>query len=268
MKVLFLDTETAGAEPKQDRLIQLAYKQPGGKLVEEMFTPPIPISYSAMAVHHITPRMLKGKPAFKESPVFNQLSRLLEQHVLVAHNAEFDVGILRNEGLKRNANKDSLLVNSLQVNYPKGDGGDFICTFKLAHKYLQTDIDGKPLLSRSLQYLRYALDLESTLPKKSTQPIAHTAGGDVIILEKLFDKLVEVITKELGTTDEDRLLAHMLEVTQMPILLRHVRFGKHRGKTWEEVASTDRDYLVWLSKQPDLDSNLKHTLEHYLRDFS
>ncbi|MBL8014592.1 MAG: 3'-5' exonuclease [Candidatus Doudnabacteria bacterium] len=237
MNVIFLDTETAGNAFPGDRLVQLAYKLDGGEMVNQLYQPPVPISFFAMSVHHIHPRMLEGKPAFADHEEYTKLPELLKNNILVAHNAEFDIGILRNEGIET----------------PK-----YICTFKVAHKYLEKDMNEEPLQSRSLQYLRYALDLDEP------GVTAHDAEGDVIILEKLFRKLYAVVSEQLDTTEEEIILQHMQDLATKPILLRHVKFGKHKGKTWEEVAKSEPDYLIWLSKQTDLDPNLKFTLKHYL----
>lgn len=238
MNVLFLDTETTGNSEAGDRLVQLAFRVDGGEMINELFKPPVAITFAAMAVHHISEAKVADKPPFAASDTEMALKQLLTTHILVAHNAEYDVGILRNEHLE----------------VPQ-----YICTFKVAHKYLHMDSLGQPLTSRSLQYLRYALDLDEP------EVFAHDAAGDVIILEKLFRALVERVKVEIKSEDETEILNHMLGITREPILLRHVRFGKHRGKTWEQVAQEDPSYLTWLSGQSDLDPNLRHTLKHHMQ---
>ncbi len=238
MDLIFLDTETTGTAPGQDHMIQLAYKVENGETVDELFTPPSPISFEAMAVHHITQKQLEGKPIFQDSEHFQKLSDLLQDHILVAHNAAFDMGVLRGEKV-----------------FTK----HYICTFKVAHQYLENDINGKPLSGRSLQYLRYALDLDEM------ELTAHDALSDIIVLEKLFYKLYELLKQELKTEDREQILAHMQDISSKPILLKKIRFGKHRGKTFAEIAETDLSYLEWLSKQSELDEDLKYTLKHYLR---
>lgn len=237
MKLIFLDTETTGNRDGKERLVQLAYKVDEGELVNELFNPPVPITYDAMAVHHITRQDIEGKPVFVGSETQIKIQELLKDAILVAHNAAFDMGILRNEGV-----------------FPK----KFICTFKVANRYLEVDNEGNSLNSRSLQYLRYALDLDDMEAR------AHDALGDIIILEKLFKKELELVKQELGTADADEAIQHMMEISEQPILLRKIRFGKHRGKTFSEIAGTDRSYLEWLSNQSDLDEDLRYTLNYYL----
>ena len=55
---IFLDTETTGTGP-DDRLCQIAFKPEDGPAVCELFNPGKPISIDAMAVHHITEKMVQ-----------------------------------------------------------------------------------------------------------------------------------------------------------------------------------------------------------------
>ncbi len=73
---IFLDTETTGTE-KDDRLCQLVYKTEEGKIVNQLFKPPIPIAIEPMSIHHITNEMVADKPAFKGSHDHQKLLGLL-----------------------------------------------------------------------------------------------------------------------------------------------------------------------------------------------
>jgi len=97
---VFLDTETTGTGP-EDRLCQIAFKPEGGPAVCKLFNPGMPISVDAMAIHHITNRMVQGKPFFRGSETHTQLQKLTgnERTVIVAHNARFDVDMLNKEGI-------------------------------------------------------------------------------------------------------------------------------------------------------------------------
>ena len=97
---IFLDTETTGTE-KGDRLCQLAYKLETGKIVNQLFKPPLPIAIVPMCVHHITNEMVENKPAFNGSNDHQKLVNLLndDKNILVAHNAKFDVNMLEKEGI-------------------------------------------------------------------------------------------------------------------------------------------------------------------------
>ena len=157
MNLLFLDTETTGNMPGKDRLVSIAYKK-GQEVTHEFFKPPLPISVDAMATHHITNEMVSGKPAFAGSSTHQELSKLLQDSILVAHNAAFDIGILETEGIA---------------------APHFICTYKVARS-----LDAEGVIPRyGLQYLRYFLKLNVESAH------AHDAAGDVAVLEQLFKRL-------------------------------------------------------------------------------
>jgi len=54
---IFLDTETTGTGP-DDRLCQIAFKADDGPAICDLFNPGKPISIDAMAIHHITEKMV------------------------------------------------------------------------------------------------------------------------------------------------------------------------------------------------------------------
>jgi len=222
---IYLDTETTDSGPA-DRLCQIAFKTEDGLTVNELFNPGMPISIDAMAVHHITNEMVQDKPSFRGSDAWNQLQDLMrsENNVMVAHNAAFDVEMLKKEGIE-----------------PK----KVVCTFKLARYF---DKDG--VIPRySLQYLRYYLNL-------TVDATAHTALGDILVLEAIFQHIHAQAVEEFG----DDAVAKIIEVSNKPVLYRRMPFGKHKGLKMEEVPA---DYLQWLAKT-DLDGDLRYTVEHFL----
>ena len=236
--LIFLDTETTGTGPN-DRLCQVAYKFQGQEF-EALFRPPLPIEINAMAVSHITNKMVADKEPFFESAMYKHLAEIFsDDKILVAHNAGFDVEMLRRE---------NLVVNKI------------IDTFKLA-QYL--DVAGE-IPRYSMQYLRYYHDLDV-----SDAP-AHNALGDIRVLEKLFDFYFEKMRS--GDKDDASVLQEMLTVSARPILIKKFNFGKYAGEKVADVARRDRNYLCWLlgekSKTRDSgeenDENWIYTLEHYL----
>jgi len=237
MRIIFLDTETTG-NSDTDRLCQLAVKERyiDEPLINALYKPPVPISIESMAIHHITERMVAGKPAFKDAAEYVGLKDLLEHEetITVAHNATFDVAMLAREGV-----------------VPR----QTICTYKLAYALDPSDI----LPNYRLQYLRYLLDLD-------VEAEAHDAWGDVLVLEALFERLAEKMKERHGT--EEAALEAMLAISARPLLFTTLRFGKYNGKKIEEVVKTDRDYLEWLlrekEKDPAGEADWIYTLKHYL----
>lgn len=212
MNIVFFDTETTGNQPK-DALCQIAWKL-NDEIKVGLFKPPFPIPPEAMAVHHITNKMLTDKPSFKEAPEWSEVKDLFEhpETVAVAHNASFDLGMLAKEDI-------------VPANH--------ICTLRVAR---ELDQEGK-LSKYSLQYLRYALDLD-------VEGVAHSADGDVMVLEKLFDRLLTKLTEKTGS--KEAAIKEMIAISARPSFLNTISFGKHAGKKVKEVAQTDRSYLEWL----------------------
>ncbi|HET9641490.1 MAG TPA: exonuclease domain-containing protein [Candidatus Paceibacterota bacterium] len=239
MKIIFFDTETTGSGDK-DRLVSLAVKERGKKepILNALYKPSVPIPVDAMAIHHITPKMVADKPSFLLAPEYEDLKQLFEADdvIGVAHNAGFDVTMLSREGI---------------------DPRNVICTYKVARAL---DPEGK-IPRYNLQYLRYLLGLE-------IEAVAHDAFGDVLVLEGLFERLLEKAVDEHGS--EEAALKEMLGISERPFLFTTFRFGKHEGKKIEEVAKTDRSYLEWLlnqkSQDPMNEGDWIYTLEHYLAE--
>jgi DNA polymerase III epsilon subunit-like protein len=244
-KLIFFDTETTGNTEK-DFLCQIAYKfaasangsgEPKDESFSGLYKPLIKIPPEASAVHHITNKMIEDKITFSESPDYKKIKELFESDnvVVVAHNAQFDLMIIKKENI-----------------IPK----NFICTLRLA-RYL--DPEGK-IERYNLQYLRYLLELE-------VEATAHDALGDVLVLEKLFEQLKKKIM-ESESLSEDEAIEKMIEVSSHPSLLKFINFGKHNGKEVAEIARIDPGYLEWLLAQKlesdQVDEDWIYTLKHYL----
>lgn len=244
MNLLFLDTETTGLEP-HDKLIQVAWKTRkegaifGGeddpsKPYSNYFRPDCVIGFEAMSVNHITTEMVLDKETFQESETKVLLDKILDDHILVAHNAKFDIAMLEKEGLKVKVWIDSKRV-------------------------AQHLIDSKRY---NLQYLRYSLGLNS-------DGMAHDAAGDVQVLEKLFTFMAEKIKKEFAY-DDQQMIDHMITLSSRPVLLRYFAFGKYKDKGFKEVADFDRSYLSWLFNAEmskiasERDEDLLFTVKSYL----
>jgi len=153
-KLLFLDVETTGLYD-DDRLCQVAFAEYCEDQVlaqEKLFKPPVPMRVDASAVNHITDKMLEKEQPFIGSMMESDLKYKLEDHILVAHNAKFDIEMLSREGIE----------------VPK-----HICTMKVSKKMGETN-------KHTMQYLRYFHELEVVAD-------AHTADGDVRVLIALFE---------------------------------------------------------------------------------
>lgn len=233
-KLVFLDTETTGIDPLVDRLFQVAYKHKN-TLVSSYFKPPVPISVKSMSISHITNKMVSDKEEFGGSQFKEDLTRLLKDNILVAHNAAFDVDMLYKEGIRVER---------------------FIDTWKVI-RYIDED---NKIPEYGLQYLRYFLEFDIEAP-------AHDAVGDVLVLEKLFGYLFGKMFETLQ--DENLVIEEMVEISGKPLLLKIFNYGKHKGKRIEEVLSYDKNYLEWMLEQKlnneYYDEDWIYTLKYHLK---
>ena len=132
----------------------------------------------------------------------------------------------------------------------------FIDTLRVARHLIDSE-------QYSIQYLRYFLNL-------NTEGDAHDALGDVLVLESLFEYLVNLIQKDFNLATEEEVIEKMLELTQTPVLLEIINFGKYKGMTFKEICLNDKGYLQWLhnseTQKTELDQNeeLVYTLKTYL----
>lgn len=237
MKIIVLDTETTGAGEK-DRICQLSFLVLNEELeIEEVYNdlcmPPVPLSYEAMAIHHITPEMLEQTPSCVQTRAYKRLVELnLPSNLMVIQNAAFDLGMLAKEGF------------GLQMN--------LIDTFRVLRAHYP--LDGT---SFSLQYKRYQWGLykhEAPFVKKLGIAInAHDALGDVVVLKLLFERLCE-----------EHSLPHMIVLCSEPIVLSYIPYGKHKGKKFVDVAKSDRQDLHYMLNANGLDDDVKASLIHAL----
>jgi exodeoxyribonuclease X len=235
MNIIILDTETTDLQ--NARLIQLAYKNLAtGEIVNELFKPPTSISFGAMATHHITEEMVGDKQSFSESLHHKKLLEMLIDAVVVAHNATFDLQVLKNEGI---------------------DVSMYIDTLRVARHLLKSE-------QYSLQYLRYSLGLNVT----GVQP--HDALGDIIVLEALFNYLKSVVKDKFNLAGDDDITEKMIELTKLPVMLATLNFGKYKGVAFEDIVLRDKGYLQWLhdsetqKKESDQNEDLVFTINNYL----
>lgn len=101
MRLIVLDTETTGLEPKQGhRLIEvgaleMVNRRLTGKSFHQYVNPERDIPMEAHAVHGISEEFLQDKPLF--SAIADEFIEFIRGAELIIHNAPFDLGFLDNE---------------------------------------------------------------------------------------------------------------------------------------------------------------------------
>lgn len=120
------DTETTGLHPAAgDEIISIgAVRIVNGRLLQQenfdrLIRPRCPLSADSVAIHGITESMLEGQPRVEQ--VLPQFQRFVEDTVLVAHNAAFDLRFLQMQEEQTGVRLDRQVLDTLllsQVIHP------------------------------------------------------------------------------------------------------------------------------------------------------
>lgn len=243
-KFILLDTETTGTGDS-DRIIQLGFMVLNGKSVDiynDFCSSDIPIGYGAMEVHGITQEEIAGKPKCTETDAFKALESLnISDNVMIIHNAPFDLGMLA----KENFTSKMRLIDTLR------------CA-----KHLFEDEE-----AHRLQFFRYRLGLykieQAEADALGIVVKAHDAIGDVLVLKLFLTELRKKLTERFGSVNP---IDKMVELTQTPVFItKPLKFGKHKGKTLNEIANEDKKYLSWMvANMENLDEDMKYSIARVL----
>lgn len=179
-----VDVETTGLNPQSSRIVEIGVSRRNARFEEvdrweTLVRPdPCPRSISGKNIHGIGVRMLDAAPSF--AGIHDELSEVLDGHILLAHNAEFDIDFLTAEA-KRCYQAAGIATSG---DYPFV--GDAIDTISLAKQVLET---GPYRLEELLA--RFGLD----------NPQAHRAVDDAgatgDLLQVLFGDKKQKVSKTL-----------------------------------------------------------------------
>jgi len=159
----FLDFETTGISPRAgDRVCEVgiirARKSEVIRSFSSLVNPGCPISAGATAIHGITEEMVESAPLFHD--IADEVLSLLEDAVLVAHNAPFDLSFL------------SASLSSLRRSPPSVPVVD---TLRLARRNYSFSSNSLPNLLAS-----FGIEAE----------ILHRALADALSAKRIFERMV------------------------------------------------------------------------------
>jgi len=194
-----LDCETTGLDPNMDRIIEVAAVrftvETTLQQCESLIDPECEIPESSIAIHHITPQMVAGKPKIHE--YLPELLEFIGNHILVGHGIKFDM--------------DVIAASAARANIPcRIQHNRYIDTLRLARHYGESPIN-------SLEQLRKHFNIE--------EEGAHRAMNDVIVNMDVF----KFLTKPYKTVDQ------IFDVLARPVAMKIMPLGKHKGRLITEV---------------------------------
>jgi DNA polymerase-3 subunit epsilon len=194
-----LDCETTGLDPRQDRIVEVAAVLFNSEEIfgqfESLVDPECVIPESSIAIHHITPEMVAGKPKIQE--LIPELLKFIGNHIIIGHGVGFDV-----EAIASSADRASLpcvLRNNKIMD-----------TLRLARLYGESPVN-------SLEKLRQHFNIEAEG--------AHRAMSDVIVNVDVF----KYLCKKFRTTEQ------VFDVLSRPILMRTMPLGPHKGRQMKDI---------------------------------
>lgn len=198
-KFVCLDCETTGLDPKEDRIIEVACVtftlEQNLDTFETLVDPQCDIPETSIAIHHITQKMVAGKPKIEE--VLPQVLEFVGSHIIVGHGIQFDIEVISHScdraGLKKNLRNN-----------------EFIDTLRMARLYGESPIN-------SLEHLRKHFNIGSE--------IAHRAMSDVVVNIEVFKQLMKGYSG----------LKHLNKVLAKPIMLKEMPLGKHKGRPFKDI---------------------------------
>jgi len=198
-KFICIDCETTGLDPQKDRVIEVAVMCFDANQVyaqmETLVNPECEIPATSIAIHHITPEMVKNKPTIAE--VLPAVLEMVGSHIIVGHGVGFDIDILA-----FSAERHEIGCKIRQNLY--------LDTLRMARLYGESPIN-------SLEHLRkhFNIPLEG----------AHRAMSDVIVNREVFKHLA----KRFRTTEQ------LFDVLSRPISMVAMPFGKHKGRPFKDI---------------------------------
>ncbi len=138
IKFVAIDFETANTRRNSACALGMVLYDDGVYTRKSWLIKPEPLDFHPfnIQIHGITPQMVRYAPTFEE--VWYEIQDILETNIVVAHNASFDMGVLR------------CSMDQYNLKYPSID---YLCTLKLARKALPGLMNHKlPTLARQIGY--------------------------------------------------------------------------------------------------------------------
>jgi len=260
--LVFFDLEATGLNVVRDRIVQIAMIKfsPGKTEPEEMemlINPGIPISEEAMAIHGITPDMVRNKPTFEQAS--ESIYKFIGNADLAGYNSDrFDIPMLMEEFYRAGFDFDIDKRNLIDVQkiFYKMEPR----TLKAAYAHY---------CGKSLEDAHNALaDVRATVDVLAGQLEMYKdtdhVDGDGFTTPKPIQNDMPAIAKFLSD-------GSMLDVTQKLRMSPNgdivFNFGKYIGKPAAKTLYEDRQYYHWIQEK-EFSAQVKKLTKKLLEDYS
>lgn len=226
--LVFIDLETTGIDVVNDRIVEIAALKimPNGtqEIKCRRVNPTIPIPPDSTAIHGITDEDVKNESTFKE--IARSLAQFMEGCDLAGFNSnKFDFPLLAEEFLRADVDFDFRKRKFIDVQtiFHKMEKRTLEAAYKF---YCDKDLIG-----------------------------AHTAEADTVatfeVLKSQLDRYPELqnnvdFLAEFSTHKQNADFAGRIIFDENG--LEVFNFGKHKGKSVEDVLSKESSYYAWMMK--------------------
>jgi DNA polymerase-3 subunit epsilon len=242
--IIFFDVEATGLNVLKDRIIQIALakftknsREPEEKVY--LINPGIPISEEAIAVHGITPQMLKNKPSFHQ--VAEEIYAFIGGADLAGYNSDrFDIPMLIEEfhrsGIQFSLEKRKLI--DVQKIFYKMEPR----TLKAAYKFY---------CGAEMKDAHDALaDVRATIDVLKGQLFMYKESdytdNDGNIIEKPVQNDMKALADFTGTDTTLDVTQRLKYNAKGEIIFN---FGKYTGQPVREVFHMERSYYSWIMEK-------------------
>ena len=202
MNAIILDTETHTLNGKPIEIAYAPIEIHDGKitldksqLFDQLYSVEEPISYAAMAVHHILESDIENQP------LYTSFKLPLSTQYIIGHNIDYDINAIARCGV--------------DVSHIKA-----ICTLALARK-VWPDSE-----AHNISALIYQISKGSPKARELLKG-AHRADADIILTANILMHIVHYL--DISTIEE---LYSASEEARIP---KTINFGKHRGTAISEL---------------------------------
>lgn len=239
--IVFFDIESTGLSVVKDRILQIAFIKyfADGRAPEELemlINPSMPIAEEAMAVHGITPAMLKNKPVF--SQVAQQLFDFIGGSDLGGYNSNrFDVPMLIEEFHRVGIEFDMSKRRTIDVQriFYKMEPRTLAAAYKFyCGKRIENAHDALADVKATVDVLKGQLDMYV-----GKEPEVYEGEIEVRGIENDMKFLHEFTTDQKMIDGTQRLKYNNDGIVVF-------NFGKNMGKHVGETLYNDRQYLNWM----------------------
>lgn len=237
----FFDIESTGLSVSKDRIIELCIikANPNGTTETKtwLLNPGQPISEEAISIHGITMEMVQDKPLFKQ--VAKDIFRFLHNCDLAGYNSNrFDIPMLVEEFLR--ADVDFEVENRRFIDVQNIFMKMEPRTLKAASRfYLQKELENAHSAEADVT-ATYEI-LKAQLDHYQGVEITDKEGNKIQPVKNDMDALATFSTHHRNADLVGQIIYNNNEEEVF-------NFGKHKGKTVEEVFKKEPSYYDWMQK--------------------